>query len=226
MVGRGWLSATSLATYEVAQGRLVLPDTSVDLVWVDGRIDLIGPMSVARPSRYAIGTRVMLLSVEPATAAAWLGIPLSEVTDRVVDLHDIHAETARELQGLFESDTVSDLVGSLAPACSRVTVAASALARGVAVAEVADAVNLCARQLTRSFHEIIGLQPKRFQRITRLRRAVVAAKSGLSLAEAAIEAGYADQAHFTRDMKSLTGAAPRTILPNVGNVQDMSPHNT
>jgi AraC-like DNA-binding protein len=72
----------------------------------------------------------------------------------------------------------------------------------------------------RSFHDTIGLHPKRFQRIARLRRAVVAAKAGTSLAAAAVEGGYADQAHFNREIKQLTGASPRRLLPNVGNVQD------
>ena len=220
---RDWPGATSLVQFEVAERRLTLPDTSLDLAWVDGRVDVIGPMISARPSRYAIGTRVRLLSIDPATAAAWLGVPLSEVTDRIVDLRDIDAERARRLATLFEVGTVGDLVGSRAHSRSRAGVAAAALARGATVAEVAGAVNLCERQLTRSFQRIIGLHPKRFQRIARLRRAVVAAKAGISLAEAAIEGGYADQAHFTREVKSLTGATPRAILPDVGNVQDVAP---
>lgn len=222
---RGWLSATSLVRFEVAERRLALPDTSLDLAWADGRVHVVGPMSFARPSSFAIGTRAMLLSVDPVTGAAWLGVPLSEVTDRIVDLRDIHAERAKQLEAQFEAGTAGDLVGGGAHPGSRVRVAASALARGVAVSEVARMVNLCERQLTRSIYGTIGLHPKRFQRIVRLRRAVVAAKAGISLAEAAIDGGYADQAHFTREVKSLTGAAPREILPDVGNVQDMAPRS-
>ena len=219
------LRAMSLGYFEVAERRLVLPDTSLDLAWVNGRIDVIGPMSVARPSRYGVGKRVILLSIDPATSHAWLGVPLKELTDRVVDLREIDVEHANWLEARFEAGTIGDLVGSGAPVASRAAVAVSALTRGRSVTEVAAAVNLSERQLTRSFHAALGLSPKRFQRITRLRRAVLKAKAGLSLAEAAIASGYADQAHFNREVKALTGSTPRVILPNVGNVQDVAPRN-
>jgi AraC-like DNA-binding protein len=217
----GWPGATSLVTFEVARHRLTLPDTALDLAWVDGRIDVIGPMSMARPSRYAVGTRVVLLSIAPADAASWLGVPLIELTDLVVDLRDIGAEFADRLGAHFEASTVGALVANRARQPSRTGVAANALARGARVAEVADAINLSERQLTRSFHRTTGLHPKRFQRIVRLRRAVGAAKAGMSLSGAAFEAGYADQAHLTREIRALTGATPLAILPNVGNVQDV-----
>lgn len=216
------LSATSLGQFEVAELRLALPDTSLDLAWVNGRIDVFGPMTLARPSRYTVGTRVTLLSVDPATATEWLGLPLSELTDLVVDLRDIHAERAKGLEAEFEAGTVGKSVGKGVPTSSRATVAMAALVRGATVADVARKVNLSERQLTRSFHDILGLHPKRFQRISRLRRSVIAAKAGMSLVEAAIEGDYADQAHFTREVKALTGATPRAILPNVGNVQDLA----
>jgi AraC-like DNA-binding protein len=225
VAGIDGLRATSLVKFEVAQHRLALPDTALDLAWVDGRVDVFGPMRIARTSRYPVGTRVMLLSVDAANAAMWLGVPLCELTDMVVGLRDIAPEQARWLEARFEAGTASELVGGSAPARSRAGAAAKALERGVAVAEVARALNLSERQLTRSFHDTMGLHPKRFQRIARLRRAMMAAKSGTPLAAAAIDNGYADQAHFTREIRALTGASPRAILPNVGNVQDMASHS-
>lgn len=223
MARTGWLSATSLVTFEVAEHRLALPDTALDLAWVDGRVDVIGPMSVARMSRYPVGTRVMLLSVDPASAAPWLGVPLGELTDIVVDLRAICADRAGWLEARFESGTAGELVGNGAAIPSRAGTAAKALVRGATVAAVAEAVNLSERQLTRSFHHTMGLHPKQFQRIARLRHTVLAAKRGTPLAAAAIDGGYADQAHFNREIKALTGGPPRAVLPHVGNVQDVAP---
>jgi hypothetical protein len=36
-----------------------------------------------------------------------------------------------------------------------------------------------------------------------------------------LTAGYADQAHFTRDAVEFGGGPPRRILEHVGNVQDV-----
>lgn len=216
----------SLVHFEVAASRIVLPDTSVELACVDGHIDVIGPMTVARSSRYAIGSRVQLLSLDAITASTWLGVPLALLTDRIVSLRDISSTIADRLTDSFTNELISDrlmmrefAVLKLDPRAHR---AVALLTRGDTVSRTADAVHLGNRQFTRWFHQQTGLHPKRYQRIERLRSALLMAKDGQPLAAVAADVGYSDQAHFTRDARSLTGAAPRAILPNVGNVQDLT----
>ena len=55
--------------------------------------------------------------------------------------------------------------------------------------------------------------PSRFW--TRLRRAAEALLGGQSLADAAITAGFADQAHLTRQMREMMGLTPAALLPIV-----------
>lgn len=216
-------TALSLVHFTVASRRQVMPDTNVDLAWIDERIDVIGPMTVGKASRYAIGKRVVLLSLDPVSASSWLGAPLELLRDRVVDLRDIDAKLFSPMAEHFAADNVADLLmpsgTTLRRPVSRGERAVALLTKGASVAHVARAVNLGERQFTRWFHQFSGLQPKRFQRITRLRRAVLAAKGGGTLAQVATASGYTDQAHFNREVKALTGSAPREILPNVGNVQ-------
>jgi methylphosphotriester-DNA--protein-cysteine methyltransferase len=47
----------------------------------------------------------------------------------------------------------------------------------------------------------------------RLRRAAEALRAGQSLADAAITAGFADQAHLTRRMREMMGLTPAAVLP-------------
>jgi AraC-like DNA-binding protein len=47
----------------------------------------------------------------------------------------------------------------------------------------------------------------------RLRRAAEALCDGQSLADAALTAGFADQAHLTRWMRELMGLTPSAVLP-------------
>jgi methylphosphotriester-DNA--protein-cysteine methyltransferase len=48
---------------------------------------------------------------------------------------------------------------------------------------------------------------------TRLRRAAEALRACESLADAAITAGFADQAHLTRQMREMMGLTPAVVLP-------------
>jgi AraC-like DNA-binding protein len=102
----------------------------------------------------------------------------------------------------------------------RLAEAARLLRRHGSVRLAAESVGLSERQLERLFQDRFGLAPKRYASILRMRRAIRAASNGLSLADAALEAGYVDQAHFNRDVRILAGATPGALIPNVGVSQD------
>ena len=97
----------------------------------------------------------------------------------------------------------------------RMRAAASMLARpgsdAGSVADVAKRVNLSERQFTRRFTERVGVAPKMYARVMRLQRAASLLAAGSSPSHAASLAGYADQAHFTRDSSDLAGITPRGL---------------
>jgi AraC-like DNA-binding protein len=96
----------------------------------------------------------------------------------------------------------------------RVRAAAEMLASGSVNASVRDAashVELSERQLTRRFVDRVGVAPKMFARVMRLQRAAALLARGRAPSEAASLAGYADQAHFTRDSSDLAGITPRGL---------------
>lgn len=66
------------------------------------------------------------------------------------------------------------------------------------------------RRLERAFLEHVGLAPKPFLRVARLQRALHALEAcpPCPLALLALQQGYADQAHFTREFTRLVGASP------------------
>ncbi|MGH2872178.1 MAG: helix-turn-helix transcriptional regulator [Solirubrobacteraceae bacterium] len=68
------------------------------------------------------------------------------------------------------------------------------------------------RQLRRRFLASVGYGPKILQRVLRLRRFLAAERH--HLARAALDAGYADQAHLARECVRLTGLSP-SELPGV-----------
>ena len=62
--------------------------------------------------------------------------------------------------------------------------------------------------LARRFREAFGTSPSRFRTMRRLDRARRLAREGRPLAEAALDAGFADQSHLTRMFKRAYGLTP------------------
>jgi AraC-like DNA-binding protein len=81
------------------------------------------------------------------------------------------------------------------------------------VAELAAHVGLTERSLQRLVEQRIGLTPKWLIQRRRLHDAVEALKAGrASLADTSARLGYADQAHFTHDFRTVTGMTPGEYL--------------
>jgi AraC-like DNA-binding protein len=80
------------------------------------------------------------------------------------------------------------------------------------VEDVSARIGISDRQLRRIVLAEVGVGPKAFQRIARLRRLLASAGRGDGLAGAAAAAGYSDQAHMTREVSRLSGLTPAALL--------------
>ena len=69
-------------------------------------------------------------------------------------------------------------------------------------------VKLSRSHVSRAFHARRGMTTRAFRRECRLRRAMLLLSEGARPLEAAMGAGYADQAHLTRELKRETGMTP------------------
>jgi AraC-like DNA-binding protein len=115
-----------------------------------------------------------------------------------------------------------------APPLDRLVLAAAA-AVGWAPTPVRDlgaAFGVSERQLLRRFGAAVGYGPKILTRVMRFQRFVTAAwadpsaalgqgdagGAGGGLGQLALEAGYADQAHLSRECRRLAGVSPRQLL--------------
>ena len=77
------------------------------------------------------------------------------------------------------------------------------------VDRLAAEIGLSERQFRRRVRASVGYGPKTLQRVLRLRRFLQSDRQNLG--RAALDAGYADQAHLTRDCRRLTGLAPGAL---------------
>jgi AraC-like DNA-binding protein len=83
----------------------------------------------------------------------------------------------------------------------------------VAMPDLAAAVGLSPQRLRALALRQLGLPLARWRVWSRLRRAAEAMSAGRTPAEAALEAGFADQAHLTRQMREMMGLTPAVVLP-------------
>jgi AraC-like DNA-binding protein len=211
---------------------LVLPDACSDLIWEQGRGAYVaGPDTGPAPAVLKAGTVVIGIRFRPSAGGPALGLPLSELRDLRVDLADLRRPDARRLPGTLDPQTAAiralDLAAALVadgdpdPAAAR---AAVLLADPRARAEdVAAEVGLSLRQLRRRCHAVVGYGPKTLQRVLRFRRFVARLDAGLpggqhahDLAALAAQAGYADQAHLTRECRALAGLTPGALARQRG----------
>ena len=70
-------------------------------------------------------------------------------------------------------------------------------------------------KLLREFRLSVGCTPQVYRTLLRLRLAKNALSRGLPLAQAAVEAGFCDQSHFTRVFRRWTGSPPGLFIRTV-----------
>jgi AraC-like DNA-binding protein len=76
---------------------------------------------------------------------------------------------------------------------------------GWSVDAMSARLGLSARQLQRRVRAGFGYGPKHLVRVLRLQRALGLARAGTPFAEVSAVAGYADQAHLSREVRALAG---------------------
>ena len=198
----------------------VLPDGCMDIMLLGDDLVVAGPDTVAFVSPARPGAAYIGLRFAPGTGPSAIGVAAHELRDQRVPLEAVWSSAdVRRLRD--DMGATGDAAGSLERAAIRrlrdaapdpiVPTVVRALRAGRDVVAAAAACGLSDRQLRRRSLDVFGYGPKMLARIFRMTRALELTRSGTPMAATAAEAGYADQAHMAREVKSLTGV-PLTAL--------------
>jgi AraC-like DNA-binding protein len=82
----------------------------------------------------------------------------------------------------------------------------------ISLASLASLVGLSPFHFCRVFRDVVGLTPHAYQTQIRVRRAKQLLGQNVPIAEAAVEAGFYDQAHLTKHFKRVVGITPGRYL--------------
>jgi AraC-like DNA-binding protein len=211
---------------EPALRQRVLPDGCIDIVWAAGGGAFVaGPDTGAVLVDLAPGALIVGARFRPGRGPDPLGVAAHELTDVQPDLAAVWGAAA--VRRLGDSDAHGSPARMLAVLGAELLArperarpvdpcvpAGLVWARGrAALPRLSDELGLGERQLRRRFDERFGYGPAVLRRVLRLQRLLaLAARERWSLAALALAAGYADQAHMTRECQRLAGLSPARLL--------------
>jgi AraC-like DNA-binding protein len=208
----------------------VLPDGCIDIVFInDDPPVVVGPWTDAFVVRFAAGTRIVGARLHPGRAPSLLGVPAAELLNRFVPLSAVWSMKDERFAGVSDERSLAGrrsvlaeaLLGALtsvAPFDQAVVASIRWLARHPhgRVEQLSRWVGISSRQMQRRFAAAVGYGPKMFQSVLRFQRLLnIAGGTGTrrpSLAELAADAGYADQAHMTREVQRFSNCPPTALL--------------
>lgn len=170
------------------------------------------------------GQEAIRLELTPLGAFRLFAVPMSELTNRVVELRDVLGPEAGVLveQLAATSDwgarfDLLDLALSArlergphpAPEVSHAWRLLSRAGGAIPVGRIAAEVGWSQGYLIRRFTEQIGLTPKMSARVLRFHRAVrLLTGEGAHLTEVTAACGFYDQAHLNREFRALAETTP------------------
>ncbi|MDO3647564.1 AraC family transcriptional regulator [Nocardia mangyaensis] len=187
---------------------------------------VVGAQTKAVYSRPEEPADCVRLRLAPGVTRRLLGVAAVELTDRAVRLAELPgplATFAGDLTHLPDDEALAYLEDVLPQRVSETdtdrahrTVLREAISvltadNAPAIPALATRLAVSERQLRNLFTTGIGVSPKHFVRIDRVRR-VLAYAGNTPWSDLAADTGYYDQSHLTADFRSLMGVAPAAWL--------------
>jgi AraC-like DNA-binding protein len=234
----GWIQHVSPAgpAYE----HRTVPNGSVEISCAlsTGVVRVAGPTRKPTVAHLARGETIVGLRLRPGVAASLLGPPASELVGLEIDADRLWGRSARTLGQrlgaaaspedaacLLEQEAITRWTDASEP--DSLVVAAVELLQpwqATQVITVTAELFISQRQMRRRFLAAIGYGPKELQRILRFNGFLALSDTGrgslgnagdMTLADLARLAGYADQAHMSRECSRLSGFTPSALLQQI-----------
>lgn len=211
----------------------IVPDACSDVVVIGDAVPHIaGPATRAHVVELTATSTVVGIRFRPGAARAVFGCDAHELRDADPELRAVCGASTSALEAELSADPTPDSMRAVLERWARRRLEArierDTLALRAAHALVADhrlsvtalgaMLGWSPRRLHREMTETCGYGAKTLQRVVRLQRTLRLARQRAlaqrrpTLAMLALDAGYADQAHMTREFRALAATTPGSLL--------------
>jgi AraC-like DNA-binding protein len=190
---------------------------------------LLGPQTTATYQEIPAGGTVVGVRLRPGVLGGLVGMPADELVDQDVAGTDIWRDLARLTDRLGEAGTPRAALDRLESFVARSAGEPDLLVNeavrnlmpwhGSRTATLPALLSISERQLRRRCRAAVGVGPKELHRILRFQgfharvlASIAQQASAVDLARWAVETGFHDQAHLTRECRRITGVTPGEFL--------------
>jgi AraC-like DNA-binding protein len=238
---RSWIAGISVVTLDSHAGEPTVIDepdhaTTLALRTIAGQYSDLVVMGPRTRAQYHVGNpgpSCPKIRIQPGRAQLLLGRSVRDLVDRLIPLSDVWGEPGKHvtqmltglgtdpaailelledaLLGHLSTRTSGDLSRSNLVHNATSVLSANASRRPEYVGVTARRLNISERHMRDLFAEAVGVSPKHFARIDRVRTVLVRGRHA-HLAQLATEAGYYDQSHMTADFRRIMGTSPAAFI--------------
>jgi AraC-like DNA-binding protein len=191
---------------------------------------LLGPLTTATYQQIPAGSTVVGVRLRPGVLAGLAGMPADELVDQNIAGTDLWRDATHLTDVLGEAATPRAALAQLQSFVARFAGERDPLVHEAVrmlmpwhssgTAALPALLSISGRQLRRRCRAAVGLGPKELHRILRFQGFVARVQAsiarqraqGVDLARWAVEVGYHDQAHLSRECRRLSGATPGEYL--------------
>lgn len=215
----------------------VVPDGTISIAYIRSRyfetIAYVGPRTEAHNPPTRPGDSIWGIRFQPGVIKGLFGVSPAALRDQVGDARAVFTGFAGPLFERLKTVTGPEAAAGVfdeqvLEVMKSVVFKPDPLARDIrkvgeteeTVSAIAAAAGLSERQFRRRFIDLVGLTPKEFARIRRLRRsAMKLLDASFGWADIAAETGYADQAHLSRDYARMLGVTPTSFVERLARIR-------
>jgi AraC-like DNA-binding protein len=219
----------------------ILPDTSIAMAFryrgmtfagegVEACLPASAVSGLTKSVRYlgySKETALLLIQFQEAGAAAFSDVPLYELSGLHISLDNlIHRQKLQDMQEqLAEASNNSQrfslverfMLSALRerrfdPLIVHAVQKIKSVHGNIRIRDLVTSLSISQDPFEKRFRQTIGVSPKQFAKIVRLQDVIGKYSQLKNLTEAALTAGYFDQAHFIKDFKSFTGQTPKAFF--------------